>query len=150
MASIVGPINTEPKSTISIHERVVLTESIDYVNSEQVPAVPPLSHATCFGNLVFVSGQVGLKHGDRHAPELFADEVENAFAALENVLLAADSSLEQIVKANCYLADISDRDELNELYMQRFSTPRPARTTVEVGLAHGLRFEIDAIATRTI
>lgn len=127
-----------------------MTESIEYINSERVPPVPPLSHATCVGNLVFVSGQVGVGHGDGQAPELFADEVENAFTALEHVLVAADSSLEQIVKVNCYLSDILDRDELNGLYMQRFSDPRPARTTVEGRIAHGLRFEIDAIATRTV
>lgn len=127
-----------------------MTGSIEYINAEQVPLVPPLSHATCVGNLVFVSGQVGLDHHDGQAPKAFADEVANAFSALENVLLAANSSLEQVVKVTCYLSDISDRDELNELYIQRFSTPRPARTTVEVGIAHGLRFEIDAIATRNM
>jgi len=124
-----------------------LTQVRKYINSEHVPTVPPLSHAVCFGELAFVSGQVGIDHNNQ-VPEHFSEEVENAFTALEHVLAAAGSSLDQLVKVNCYLSNIAYRDELNELYMQRFPEPRPARTTVEVGLAHGLRFEIDAIATR--
>lgn len=124
-----------------------MTPPRKYINSEQVPRVPPLSHAVCWGDLVFVSGQVGIDH-DGQAPEQFSAEVQNAFTALEHILAAAGSSLHHVVKVNCYLSDIDTRDELNELYMQRFPEPRPARTTIEAGLAHGLRFEIDAIATR--
>ena len=122
-----------------------MTQVRKYINSEHVPRVPPLSHAVCFGELVFVSGQVGLGQ-DHQVPKHFSEEVENAFTALEHVLAAANSSLHHVIKVNCYLSDIANRDELNELYMQRFPEPRPARTTLEVGLAHGLRFEIDAIA----
>jgi len=111
-----------------------------------VPSIPPLNHAVSIGELVFVSGQVGLGH-DGEVPKHFCEEVENAFNALEQVLTAAGSSPEHLVKVTCYLSDISNRDELNELYMNRFPEPRPARTTVEVGLANDLRFEIDAIAT---
>lgn len=125
-----------------------MTQARKYINSENVPRVPPLSHGVCFGELVFVSGQVGLGH-EGQIPQDFSEEVENAFTALEHVLAAAGSSPHDLVKVNCYLSDIANRDELNELYMQRFREPRPARTTIEVGLAHGLRFEIDAIATRS-
>lgn len=125
-----------------------MTRFIEYINSEKVPGVPPLSHAVCSGEFVFVSGQVGLRSEDGRAPDHFSDEVENAFTALEHVLIAAGSSPDHLVKVTCYLSDIANRDELNELYMKRFAAPRPARTTVEVGLAHGLKFEVDAIATR--
>jgi len=123
-----------------------LSPQIEHINSKEVAEVPPLSHAVRYDNLVFVSGQVGLRVGESRPPEAFADEVVRAFTSLGHVLEAAGTSKERIIKITCYLRDISARDELNNIYMKLFPTPRPARTTVQVGLAHGLRFEVDAIA----
>jgi len=123
-----------------------LSSQIEHINSNEVPEVPPISHAVRYENLVFVSGQVGLQVGEAGPPESFADEVARAFASLEQVLEASGTTKESILKITCYLSDITARDALNDIYMKIFSEPRPARTTVQVGIAHGLRFEVDAIA----
>lgn len=116
------------------------------MTSHQVPEIPALSHAVVSENLVFVSGQVGLQAGETAPPEHFSDEVTHVFSSLQAVLVAAGTTLDRVVKVNCYLSDIGYREELNEIYMSIFTGPRPARTTVQVGLAHGLRIEVDAIA----
>ncbi|GAA2046218.1 RidA family protein [Yaniella flava] len=123
-----------------------MSGQLEYINSDEVPEVPPLSHAVRYDNFVFVSGQVGLQIGESKPPESFTDEVVRAFTSLEQVLEASGATQKHIIKITCYLSDISDRDELNDVYLQLFPEPRPARTTVQVGLAHGLRFEVDAIA----
>lgn len=47
-----------------------------------------------------------------------------------------------------FLTDLTDFEVYNEVYRQYFSTPYPARTTVQAGLAPGLRLEVEAIARR--
>lgn len=123
-----------------------VSQNLKYITSHQVPEISALSHAVVSGNFVFVSGQVGLQSGNISPPEHFSDEVHNVFSALRAVLVAAGTTLDRVVKVNCYLSDIGYRAELNEIYMSIFTGPRPARTTVQVGLAHELRIEVDAIA----
>ncbi|HEY4536688.1 MAG TPA: RidA family protein [Enteractinococcus sp.] len=123
-----------------------MSKFLEHINSEDVPRVPPLSHAVKCGRFVFVSGQVASGTEDSDQAMTFEDEVESVFASLHSVLTKAGTTMDRIVKINCYLSDISNRDELNNIYMRKFDEPRPARTTVGVQLAHGLRFEADAIA----
>lgn len=107
---------------------------------------PALSQAIKVGDLLLVSGQVGIKPGQTAAPENLEEEIELAFDGLEAVLRAAGKDLSSVVKTTCYLKDIRDMELFNTVYMRRFPTPLPARTTIQAGLAMGLRFEIDAIA----
>lgn len=123
-----------------------MSEVLEHINSEDLPKVPPLSHAVKCGNFVFVSGQVARGPQDSDQPRTFGEEVEMVISALQAVLIKAGTSLDHVVKINCYLSDISNRDELNDIYLKKFDEPRPARTTLGVQLAHGLRFEADAIA----
>lgn len=112
----------------------------------RIPVLPTHSHAVRAGETVYIAGQVGIPAGAQHAPEDFADEVGVALDALDAVLEAAGASRETVVRTNCYLADIDRMPEFNELYLARFGQVRPARTTIQARLAHGLRFEIDAVA----
>ena len=107
---------------------------------------PALSQAVQVGNLLFVSGQVGIKPDDTTAPERLEDEIELAIDGLEAVLKAAGAGLSSVVKTSCYLRDINDMSLFNDLYVRRFPAPLPSRTTIQAGLAMGLRFEIDAVA----
>jgi 2-iminobutanoate/2-iminopropanoate deaminase len=60
-------------------------------------------------------------------------------------LAAARATFDDVVKCACHLADIHDFDEFDNLYASFFAGVRPARTTVQSGLADIL-VEIDAIA----
>lgn len=123
-----------------------MSNSLNHINTPKALSSPALSHAVQVGDLVFVSGQVGIKPGTSQAPAELRDEIEVAFDALEAVLNAAGSSLGSMVRTTCYLRSIEDLDQFNTAYMRRFAEPRPARTTIQATLAMGLRFEIDAVA----
>lgn len=123
-----------------------MSDQLIYLGSEKVPLVPSLSHAVRAGNLIFVSGQVGIALGETTAPEDLAHEINNALDSLEAVLESAGSSRKSIIKATCYLSQLDYVESFNEIYNNRFSQPRPARTTVQAELIGGLRFEIDAVA----
>lgn len=120
--------------------------SLNHINTPKALSSPALSHAVQVGDLVFVSGQVGIKPETAQAPVELRDEIEVAFDALEAVLDAAGSSLRSVVRTTCYLRSVEDMDQFNVAYMRRFAEPRPGRTTIQATLAMGLRFEIDAVA----
>lgn len=116
------------------------------VSTPKALSSPALSQAVQIGELMFVSGQVGITPGAPGAPVKLEDEIGLAIDALEAVLGAAGCGLESVVRTTCYLRNIEDLDLFNAVYMTRFAEPRPARTTVQATLAMSLRFEIDAIA----
>ena len=121
-------------------------EQIAFFDAPEVPVLPTHSHAVRAGRTVYVSGQVGIPLGEAGPPECFADEVRVALDALAAALAAAGATLQTVLRTNCYLADMGLMREFNALYLERFAHPAPARTTIGATLAHGLRFEIDAIA----
>jgi len=70
------------------------------------------------------------------------------FANLRAILEAAGSSLDEVVRATVYLADMNDFGTVNEIYGSYFSSPAPARATVQAArLPKDARVEIDVIAT---
>lgn len=110
--------------------------------------VGPYSQAIVEGDFIFVSGQGpinpgtgSLELGDVRA------ETRRVFENIRAILEAAGSSLEQVVKCNVYLRDIKDFAAMNEVYKTYFSTPFPARTTIQAGaLPGGIAVEIECIA----
>lgn len=123
-----------------------MSDYLTHFNSEDVPKIPSLSHAVRVGSLIFVSGQVGIPLGQTTAPKELSEEIDNALDSLELVLKTAGSSIKSVVRTTCYLSELEDIKQFNEIYNKRFQQPRPARTTVQAQLIGGLRFEIDAIA----
>jgi 2-iminobutanoate/2-iminopropanoate deaminase len=108
----------------------------------------PYSPAVRVGDLVFLSGQIGLVPGTR---ELAAGGVGPQTAqTLENIatlLDAAGLTSDDVVKCTVFLADIADYAAMNEVYGAFFSTAPPARSAVGVsGLPLAARVEIECIA----
>jgi 2-iminobutanoate/2-iminopropanoate deaminase len=69
------------------------------------------------------------------------------FRNLTTVLEASGSSVDHIVKATVFLADMNDYNVMNELYKKQFKGDPPARTTVQVArLPRDARIEIEAVA----
>lgn len=111
--------------------------------------VGPYSHAVAAGELVYLSGQTPI---DPATGKLVAGGVaaqtEQCFENLAKVLAAAGLTLDDVVKANVFLADIGDFAAMNAVYAKRFSAPYPARTTVGAALLPGVLVEIEMIAKR--
>ena len=100
------------------------------------------------GDLVFTSGQIGLDPKTGQFPEGGMEaQFQQIFKNLTAVLEASGSSVEHIVKATVFLADMNDYNAMNELYRKQFKGDPPARTTVQVArLPRDARIEIEAVA----
>jgi 2-iminobutanoate/2-iminopropanoate deaminase len=123
----------------------------DVVRTEDAPAPfqgAPYSQAIRHGELVFVSGQLGLEPGHT---ELVGDGVteqtEQIFRNLKAILEAAGSGLDRLVKTTVYLTDLADFAAMNEVYRGHAGDRPPARSTVQVAaLPSGACVEIEAVA----
>jgi 2-iminobutanoate/2-iminopropanoate deaminase len=112
-------------------------------------AIGPYSQAIRAGSFLFVSGQIPLDPATGTLVEGdIAAQTHRVFANLRAILEAAGSSLDQVVRATVYLADMDDFAIVNEVYGGYFSSPAPARATVQAArLPKDARVEIDVIAT---
>ena len=96
---------------------------------------------------LFVSGQVpvNFKTGKFELGEI-EDETHLTMHNIQRICEEAGCTLEDIVKCTVHLSDINDFDRYNTVYGSYFRNIKPARTTVQSGLGHGIKVEIDAIA----
>ena len=108
----------------------------------------PISQAVRFGNLVFVSGTAGRKPEDRSFPEGgIREQTDQLFKNIQAVLEEAGTSLDSVLKVNCYLKDRGDFEGFNEVFAEYFPKDYPARTTFQAGaLGEGMLVEVEAIA----
>lgn len=105
------------------------------------------SPAIITGDLVYTSGQIGIDSKTGQLPESFEAQLEQVFRNLTAVLEASGSSIDHVVKATVFLADMNDYNKLNELYPKNFKGDPPARTTVQVArLPRDARVEIEVVA----
>ena len=75
-------------------------------------------------------------------------QTHRVFANLKAILEAAGASFDQVVRTTVYLADMNDFATVNEIYGTYFSSPAPARATVQAArLPRDARVEIDVIAS---
>lgn len=112
------------------------------------PAIGPYSQAIASGNLLFVSGQIGL---DPEKGKLvdggIAEQTQQVFRNLTAILTAAGTGFERVVKTTVYLIDIADFRQVNEIYATFFPAPPPARSAIAVReLPLGAEIEIEVIA----
>jgi len=113
--------------------------------------VGPYSQGILYGNLIFVSGQLGI---DPESGELLKDFKEQALRALENlraVVEAAGGSRCSIVSVRVYLTDVSRFKEFNGVYSEFFrNCPiKPTRAAVGVKeLPLGAQVEVECVAVR--
>lgn len=105
------------------------------------------SPAIVTGDLVYTSGQIGIDSKTSQLADGFEAQLEQVFKNLTAVLDASGSSIDHVVKATVFLADMNDYAKLNELYPKKFKGDPPARTTVQVArLPRDARVEIEVVA----
>lgn len=102
---------------------------------------PLFSHAVAYGNLLFLSGIGAHFSGDIKAHTAHVlDEIKKS-------LEEAGSSMEKVLKAQVYLADLKDYAAMNEVFRGRFGSDPPVRTTIAAaGVPGNSLVEIDVIA----
>jgi len=110
--------------------------------------IGPYSQAVRAGSHIYCSGQIPIDP----ATGLIIDgdvsvQTRQVLINLNRVLEAAGASLDQVVKTTVYLADMDDFAAMNAVYGTFFSSPAPARSTMQAArLPRDARVEIDVIA----
>ncbi len=106
------------------------------------PEGPQLfSPAVSYGNLLFLSGVGAHFEGDIKA------HTKHVLDEIQKKLESCGSSMNKVLKAQVYLADLKDYAQMNEEFMGRFGPEPPVRTTVSVaGVPAKSLVEIDVIA----
>ena len=121
---------------------------VPYATTHAPGAIGPYSQAIRANGFLFVSGQIPL---DPATQELVAGDIraqtERVLENLKGIVEAAGSSLDRVVRATVFLADMNEFAAMNEIYGRYFRNQPPARSTVQVSrLPRNVRVEIDAIA----
>ena len=119
--------------------------------SEKAPkAIGPYSQAVGFSNLVFCSGQVGTDPKTGNLKEGIEAQTKQTFNNIKAVLQEAGSDINNVLKVNVYLKNVTDFAVMNKIYETQFEKPYPARATVGVAqLPKGALIEIDCIAYKS-
>ncbi len=115
--------------------------------SEAPAAIGPYSQAIRVGDTVYLSGQIPLDPVTQEiVGEDFGAQARRVFANLAAVAQAAGGSLGDVVKLTVYLTDLGRFAEVNEIMVEYFAEPYPARAAIGVSaLPRGVQVEIDAI-----
>ncbi|MGA9388148.1 MAG: Rid family detoxifying hydrolase [Candidatus Bathyarchaeia archaeon] len=110
------------------------------------PAVP-YSYCVKAGNFLFIAGQVGVDPAtSKLKGSSIREQTEQALMNMANILKAAGSSMEHVVKTTVFISDFKEFEEMNEVYAKFFPVNQPARSTVQVVLYDGFKVEIEATA----
>ena len=122
---------------------------MNIIKTNRAPeAIGPYSQAVKAGDLVFCSGQIPLDPVNMTlVGETIADQTEQVLLNLSEVLKAAGTGLEKVVKTTVFLKDMNNFVEMNEVYAKFFGDHKPARATVEVArLPKDVLVEIECTA----
>ncbi len=119
------------------------------INTTGAPeAIGPYSQAIKAGNLLFISGQLGIDPSTgKMAGKSVKLQVEQAFSNIAAILFEAGGSMDNVVKTTVFLTNMEKFAEMNEIYEKKFRLPFPARSAIAVrGLPKGGVVEIEVIA----
>lgn len=119
------------------------------IHTDNAPkAIGPYAQAIKVGNFVYTAGQIPIDPKTGNFVEGgIAAQTRQVLENLKAVLVAAGSSLDQVVKATVYLKNIGDFAAMNEVYGEYLGAATPARSTVAVAeLPRGALVEIDLMA----
>ena len=118
------------------------------ISTDKAPAaIGPYSQAIILNDILFTSGQIPV---DPATGELAGDTIqiqaEQVMKNLDAVLKEAGTSFENAVKTTCFLADMGDFAQFNEIYAKYFVN-KPARSCVAVKtLPKNVLCEVEVIA----
>ena len=126
-----------------------MTLNREIISTTHAPAaVGPYSQAVRVGSFIYTAGQIPLvpETGKLVEGDIKA-QTKQVMQNLSNVLEAAESGLENVVKTTIFVTNMADFAVVNEVYGSFFKDAPPARSTVQVAaLPLGASVEIEAVA----
>ncbi len=122
--------------------------SIKKVSTEKAPqAIGPYSQAIICGDMLYTSGQIAINpsSGSIEGKNII-EQAEQVMKNLGEVLKEAGTSFDNVVKTTCFLKDMSDFADFNDVYGKYFKS-KPARSCVAVAdLPKSALCEVEVIA----
>lgn len=106
------------------------------------------SQAVVYNGLVFVAGQLAINPENPKAePGNIEEQTEQALNNVKEILKAAGSDLNRVLKMTVYVSDINLWGQVNAVYARVMGEHRPARAVVPTRELHyGYLIEIEAVA----
>lgn len=113
--------------------------------------VPPISHytdAVRFGNMLFISGLAPVDSELNVVSEDVAEQTRAIFEQMRQILEAAGTGFDNVLRVTVYLLDVDDRTRINPVRQEYFGAAKPASTLIGVSqlAIPGMKVEIEAIA----
>ena len=121
------------------------------IHTNQAPAaIGPYSQAIEANGMIFASGQIPIDPATGQFVEGgIQEQTRQALTNARNILQAAGTDMENVIKTTVYLSDINNIAAMNEVYAQFFTEPFPARSAVAVkDLPKGALVEIEVLAIK--
>ena len=109
----------------------------------------PYSEAVRVGHMLYLTGVIGTAPGsDTVVPGGIQAETRQTLENMKEVLERFGSSLDRVVKCTAMIDDMAEWPAMNEVYVQYFPGPKPARSAIGAdGLALGAKVELECWAT---
>lgn len=120
------------------------------ISTEKAPAaIGPYSQAIEVNGIVYTSGVIPVVPETGEIPGGSVEQAKQALSNLSNLLDAAGSSMDDVVKTTVFIKDMNDFGAINEVYETFFKGDYPARSCVEVArLPKDVMIEIEAVALK--
>lgn len=112
-------------------------------------AIGPYSQAIEVNGMVFTSGQIPVNPATGEIPEGIEAQAEQVMTNIKNLLEAAGTSMENVIKTTVFIKEMDDFGKVNAVYEKYFEGDCPARSCVEVArLPKDVLMEMEAIALK--
>lgn len=121
---------------------------ISKVNTKDAPnAIEPYSQGMILNNILFTSGQIPLcKDSGKIVGEEISEQALQVMKNLDAILKEANTNFNNVVKTTCFLSDMKNFSQFNEVY-EKYFTSKPARSCVAVKeLPKNVLCEVEVIA----
>ncbi len=117
------------------------------IKTQNAPAaIGPYSQAIVCGKLLFTSGQIPIIPETGELAQGLEAQAHQVFKNIKNLIEAAGSSIDNVVKTTVFIKDMNDFAKINEIYAEYFTEPYPARSCVEVArLPKDVSLEVETI-----
>ncbi len=120
------------------------------ISTDKAPAaIGPYSQAIEVNGMVYTSGQIPVNPQTGEIPEGCVAQAQQALQNLSNLLEAAGTGMDKVIKTTVFIKDMNDFAKINEVYATFFTSEFPSRSCVEVArLPKDVLIEIEAIALK--
>lgn len=113
-------------------------------------AIGPYSQAIQYGDMLFISGQLGINPKTNELPDDIETQTKYSMENLKAILEETGMSFNDVVQTHIFLKDIRDFQKVNEIYARYFESDYPARATMQVAaLPKDGKVEIEMVACKS-